>query len=254
MKTKTYPINLTSHEVSSIRTNKAKTQLRREIKGDVLNAIHVSVGDDNEIGSSAPETSDLGVIWDGRNVRFYSSDYPEEGCVENPSPYCVGDTLWVREAFLPDPSADSDHWEDDDSKHTYYSWDGCGAKLSELPKALRTKDNVFYEQGTKSPEMWNWRTPSSMPRWASRILLEITAVRIERLHEITRKDAIAEGIYCLPATGRYTHVEGGQYFGFAFGSYQESLEFSWEFIAPGIWHKNPWVWVVEFKVLEGGAA
>ncbi|MCY1558428.1 hypothetical protein D9M68_953610 [compost metagenome] len=77
-----------------------------------------------------------------------------------------------------------------------------------------------------------------MPRIASRILLEITAVRVERLQDITNEQAMAEGIG-EPLDERYA----------------ASVDFRelWESInGAESWNANPWVWVVEFKrVVQG---
>lgn len=71
-----------------------------------------------------------------------------------------------------------------------------------------------------------------MPRWASRITLEVTAVRVERLQDISPEDCIAEGI--PGGRGRIDIT----------GDYKDL----WESInGPGSWAANPWVWVVEFK-------
>lgn len=69
-----------------------------------------------------------------------------------------------------------------------------------------------------------------MPRWASRITLENTSVRIEKLNQISEVDAKAEG--ALNVNGEY--AEG-------FASLWESIN------GPGSWAANPWVWVIEFK-------
>ncbi|EHW9667540.1 hypothetical protein K3N19_004498 [Salmonella enterica subsp. enterica serovar Agbeni] len=103
------------------------------------------------------------------------------------------------------------------------------------------------------PEKW---TPSiHMPRWASRITLEITDVRVERLHNISERDALREGLFQLPASGRYCLQPGMQYFGMASRSAKEVYSWLWASIyGEESWAANPWVWVIEFKRVEGGAA
>jgi len=82
-----------------------------------------------------------------------------------------------------------------------------------------------------------------MPRWASRITLEVTGVRVERLQDISEADAMAEG---APWAACGSPQEGSQKAGYAR---------LWESInGPGSWDANPWVWVVEFKRVEGGAS
>ncbi|EDN6949719.1 hypothetical protein GUQ16_004263 [Salmonella enterica] len=103
------------------------------------------------------------------------------------------------------------------------------------------------------PEKW---TPSiHMPRWASRITLEITDVRVERLHNISERDSLREGLFQLPASGRYCLQPGMQYFGMASSSAKEVYSWLWASIyGEESWAANPWVWVIEFKRVEGGAA
>ena len=87
-----------------------------------------------------------------------------------------------------------------------------------------------------------------MPRWASRITLEITGVRVERLHDISEKDAISEGVTytgplpmavlsgCLPAPDDLAIKE---------------FKILWESInGAESWYANPWVWVIEFKRVQ----
>jgi len=80
-----------------------------------------------------------------------------------------------------------------------------------------------------------------MPRWASRILLEGSDVRVERLQDITEEQALAEGIK-KHSDGGY-HVEDGKHFS---DSPVESFACLWSSVG-GNWDANPWVWVVEFK-------
>jgi hypothetical protein len=90
-----------------------------------------------------------------------------------------------------------------------------------------------------------------MPRWASRILLEVTEVRIERLQEISEDDAIAEGVERAGERfkGYLPLVHDGKVHDLALA--KSSYSQLWEFInGPGSWQANPWVWVVEFKRLD----
>lgn len=167
----------------------------------------------------------------------------------------VGDRLWVREAFVPDPSADSDHWNDEDSQHTFYSWDGCGSKISELPKALKTNEHVCYKASVNHPELSLWHPNYRMPRWASRILLEITNIRVERLNQISKEDAIAEGCSSYGPFGEYMgapHPTINDHYQ-AYSNPVNAFKSIWEHENGNTeWDKNPWVWVIEFKAIEGG--
>lgn len=104
------------------------------------------------------------------------------------------------------------------------------------------------------PEEGRWRPSIHMPRWASRITLEITGVGVQRLHSISPNDASREGLIKLPATGRYCLNQGDQYFGGASHDAREVFSWLWESIyGAESWQANPWVWVIEFKRIEGGA-
>ncbi|WP_434102227.1 hypothetical protein [Klebsiella quasipneumoniae] len=102
---------------------------------------------------------------------------------------------------------------------------------------------------------YKWVPSIHMPRWASRILLEITNVGVQRLQDISSGDAVREGIYQLPASGRYCISPGDQYFGWVSHSAKEVYSWLWSSIyGEENWKANPWVWVIEFKRVEGGAA
>jgi hypothetical protein len=90
-----------------------------------------------------------------------------------------------------------------------------------------------------------WTPGIHMPRWASRISLEVTGVRVERLQGISESDAIAEGLVKTPAGFWSTYGRSG-----VDGTYSpvSSYHYLWESInGDGSWDANPWVWVVEFK-------
>ncbi|HBQ7496697.1 TPA: hypothetical protein L8Q88_001901 [Klebsiella pneumoniae] len=135
----------------------------------------------------------------------------------HPCPFgAVGDRIWVREAFAS----------------------GLSTKSTLSYRATHKREDL--EDGFYDTIKW---TPSiHMPRWASRILLEITGVRVERLQSITLGDICKEvgcGLYDFrPAT-----------YGF------QVWEELWKSIyGAESWNANPWVWVIEFKRVEGGAA
>ncbi|MEN6732019.1 hypothetical protein [Klebsiella pneumoniae] len=136
-----------------------------------------------------------------------------------------GDCIWVRETWnkyggLLTYRADHD-WIDDMRKETV-----CTAK---------------------------WVPSIHMPRWASRILLEITDVRVERLNAISEDDARAEGIIdggCLncgePEPCGCANPEPDA---------TDAFAYLWQSIyGQDNWNANPWVWVISFKRVEGGAA
>jgi hypothetical protein len=85
-----------------------------------------------------------------------------------------------------------------------------------------------------------WSSPIHMPRWASRITLEVIGVRVERLQSISEADAMAEGVnvhpdhHDKPRTSIYSPVQ-------AYRDLWESIN------GAGSWGANPWVWVVEFR-------
>ncbi|EBV2373898.1 hypothetical protein MST75_001566 [Salmonella enterica] len=153
----------------------------------------------------------------------------------------VGDRIWVRETFRV-------HSRATDVATLVYR---ASVRNSWTEQTHRVPVAVCNKPAT--PEKW---TPSiHMPRWASRILLEITDVRVERLHSISERDALREGLFQLPASGRYCLQPGMQYFGMASHSAKEVYSWLWASVyGEESWAANPWVWVIEFKRVEGGAA
>lgn len=102
-----------------------------------------------------------------------------------------------------------------------------------LPGCQRSHVNLHPE------ESWHGWTPSiHMPRWACRTVLEISEVRVERLHEITEDDAVKEGVML---TGRCIDKPDGLSYVAAFRTLWESIN------GPGSWALNPWVWVISFQ-------
>ena len=146
-----------------------------------------------------------------------------------------GDRLWVRENFQP-LFADGieNHWETD--------WKtGKGYSIS-----YPATDGV-QEFFNLDDELSSSCKPSiHMPRWASRISLEITGVRVERLADLSKDDAMSEGIV-IQTDGGFGLADSTHY---NFCDPTDSFASLWESInGAGSWEANPWVWVVEFRML-----
>lgn len=143
----------------------------------------------------------------------------------------VGDRIWVRETFQG-PLFDYEQMEsylEDSSKFEKPEFCQYAADGKPAPEYYDADDNLRH----------GWRPSIHMPRWASRILLEITDVRVERLASVSDEDAGKEGYPADPSQ-----------FG---GPMDKWLWFRqlWDGIYPEQSFKhNPWVWVIEFKRIE----
>ncbi|EKK3979887.1 hypothetical protein PNF43_001437 [Cronobacter sakazakii] len=141
----------------------------------------------------------------------------------------VGDRIWVRE-----------------------TWAEAGASAPDL-KLYRANypEHVppYYENVPPAEEI-RWKPSIHMPRAASRITLEITGVRVERLQDISRVDAMAEG---APPSHPSIDAVSRDY---GFPDFSRSwFGQTWQHIyGAESWQANPWVWVVEFKRIGGGVA
>lgn len=138
-----------------------------------------------------------------------------------------GDRIWVRETWnkyggLLTYRADHD-WINDMRKETV-----CTAK---------------------------WVPSIHMPRWASRIMLEITDVRVERLQNISDEDVDSEGFAGDYPTSALPALFPGEPSDWSHLSMRDCYGALWKSIyGAENWQANPWVWVIEFKRVEGGAA
>ncbi|HFL4765532.1 TPA: hypothetical protein ACG33R_001158 [Escherichia coli] len=105
------------------------------------------------------------------------------------------------------------------------------------------------------PEEGRWRPSIHMPRWASRITLEITGVRVERLQSISDEDVDAEGFAGDYPTSALPALFPGEPSDWSHLSMRDCYGVLWKSIyGEESWQSNPWVWVIEFKRIEGGAA
>lgn len=168
-----------------------------------------------------------------------------KGFIDEVNPFGKkGDRLWVRETFCIGTIEEEDHYQGS-PKPLYVHQDG-DPKQYPIYKEYCLRDNISIDDVL-------WKPSIHMPRSASRILLEITKIRIERLNQISSQDAVQEGLLKLPASGRYVVNRSDQYFGAASNNPCEVFKWLWESIyGSSSWELNPWVWVIEFNVIQGG--
>lgn len=179
-----------------------------------------------------PETNQHGLLiwWRGGN----GGQLKEHNFRELIPAHCPygrpGDRLWVRETHK---------FENDKGDCIFYKADGVRHYVQDNGEWLRPED------------MWYWRPSIHMPRWASRITLEVESVRVERLQDISEEDAKAEGIEFVQGdedttTGFLSH-DGTALLDTAKRAYY----YLWESIN-GIksWERNEWVWAITFRRIE----
>lgn len=198
MSTKTEKPILFSGEMVRAILDGRKTQTRRVVKPQPWDeALHTAGGCGWAWAKSGPGATQFD--WNTTPVALAAQ-------ITKYCPYGLpGTRLWVRETWQCDPV---------NHRTLCYRATGHGSDCK-IPTHL-------------------WRPSIHMPRWASRITLEITAVHVERLREITNEDARAEG--CEVTASDHT-VD-------TFADLWESIH------GPESWAANPWVWVIEFRRIE----
>jgi hypothetical protein len=147
--------------------------------------------------------------------------------------------LWVRETWAPVERKE----------------DGVDGVLYRADNALIPIENTReaadrWVVAAKNDHSGRWRPSIFLPRWASRITLEVTHTRLEQLQDISEADAQAEGVKQIAGAGGAVYPGTGAYR--RPGSYRHAFQTLWDEIngkwAP--WERNPWVWVVSFRRLE----
>lgn len=168
----------------------------------------------------------------GASGQPYTGDVTNFGTCKFGQP---GDRLWVREAWgITNMTRLNDGARHD---QVTYRAGKLVHRSEDIPTPIDFSNWPTSWADDFIPDNKKWRPSIHMPRWASRITLEITGVRVERLQDISERDAWAEG-----CEGFDDDVSGGK------SGYSEFAEL-WESInGPGSWDANPWVWVVEFKL------
>lgn len=192
-----------------------KTQTRRAVSDRHLHLIDIA----SQVGECYPLESGI----DHANSQSYYREHCPFGQ--------VGDRLWVRETFA---AFDAD-WKHPGKPHDL--------KDGPWPNVVYPASVAKIPDGTCRPSI-------HMPRWASRITLEITAVRVERLNDISEEDAKAEGVKpageMLPDYPDTFLTPKGD-----FATAKVAFQRLWQSIyGEESWGANPWVWVIEFRRVE----
>ena len=156
-------------------------------------------------------------------------DYPDGKEDQRRCPYGKpGDRLWVRETFgdcTPGACALGGT-----------KWDSPWYRANADEYGLLGHDG----EGPVYVEDIHWRPSIHMPRWASRITLEVTDVRVERLQEINEQDTIAEGWPHAATNGVDAPLRDAYPIGW-FANLWGDIN------GPDSWPANPWVWVIAFR-------
>lgn len=204
----TRPIPCSTQEVLSILSGR-QTQLRRIIK---------------PIMAWEKNSNREARFWNGAWWEFFSNadaPYAKLPCRFG----TLGDLLWVKEKFI-------------------FTKRGYPVYRADF------KDNLgyYWPSIAVKPEDTPWQRAIHMPRAASRIMLEITTIRAERLQGISRGDALDAGIYTYSSIGDDASTGLWGWGESSYSTPQLAYKELWESInGKGSWDANPWVWVIGFE-------
>ncbi|MDE9483556.1 hypothetical protein [Xenorhabdus bovienii] len=220
------PIIFNADMVRAILDGK-KTQTRRIFKQ--------AVGSSLSVDYEYPWATLSWLYGDGPGHEVY------ERTLKMQCPYGkIGDQLWVREAFS------------DLARMRERFASAIGRSVETITTSF--EGDIAYRASLGSrADYLKWTPSIHMPRWASRITLEVTDIRVERLQDIKEEDALAEGI----KTGRFGNKSNWRDGFYAPGDNQpcfstkEAFKYLWQSIySEENWNNNPWVWVIEFRRIK----
>jgi hypothetical protein len=204
-----------------------KTQTRRVVK---LPRWIVDRG--GSLDHARPNGSTLAVPIEDDTVAHVNSPYRFEG---DPVVGGRGARLWVRESWAIGLAALP-------TGEGFVPFTGSlGEHRTGLAPSTAPRAKLVYRASWDGPDVPPMRPSIHMPRWASRITLEITKLRVERLQDITNTDAVAEGCQGgLDVAGYSERNPAEPYEGYAalWDSLNARRGYGWDV--------NPWVWVIEF--------
>lgn len=199
---------------------------------------------DIEPGDVFIENGIVKVARESRGRNMAAAGILTEQIVQPPSQ--VGDVLYVREtwkyvgsSYTPGPAHNGK-----DPKRTQatvqYQAD------EEYQTIKNPTDTLEWPVYKKSYSREGWLPNIHMPKWAARIFLEVTDVRCERVQDISREDAVAEGIvHEVCHHGHKSVCTAG-----CWPEPEYKFRDLWKTLYPGSWERNDWVWVRTFKQIE----
>lgn len=150
-------------------------------------------------------------------VWWHGAEIDRVGCLQECPFGKPGDQIWVRETWQGWRRTSHEYEEYETMSHE----ERGGRTINQYAEyyGINSLSIRYQADGVACPD--SWIPAIHMPRWASRIALEITDVRVEQLERISEQDAIAEGF--------------------------DSREDFSMFFAPEVWNANPWCWVIGFR-------
>lgn len=211
------PINLREHEVRNALANEV-IQVRRVVKG-------------------APAD------WSPMQPQVFSPTVIDRRGEEQPGPDAYGagnedGDCWI---ICPFGSPGDRLYGREKWAHDARSLEECRAAHEDIMGGMSY--GPYYHATEVAPDTLKWRPSIHMPRWASRITLELTEVRVQRLQEISEADARAEG-----APGYEEGADAPPPDGDHEWSYRASFSRLWESVnGPGSWAANQWLWAMTLR-------
>lgn len=231
MSAREHPILMSGAMVRAILDGR-KTQTRR-----IVTTRHpvTCIGSSDE----RDDPSSWGYFFDGPDHNGYMvlgrghDEREDHGRISIPCPYgAPGDRLWVRETWC---LAHPDY-------HTEEEGERLGRPMRDGRWCHYAATDDVDENDGRSP----WRPSIHMPRWASRLTLEVAAIRVQRLQEITDEDTRAEGVTFGEMQPAIINGEPGRAMIF---KARDAFAYLWNAINGdrALWSSNPWVWAVTFR-------
>jgi hypothetical protein len=188
-----------------------------------------------------------GVTVEGFQTALYNAEEywinTEEGESKQVKPkYEKGDILWVRETFQMYPAS------------VILNGKAGNSPYKKIPKEKPVGYYIEYRATSDKVFCGKWRSSLFMPKYAARLFLKVTSVRLERLQDISEKDAKAEGVYPCFWFQPFGKPEGESItFDHNQPTHKAAFFNLWDILNAKCgysWESNPWVWVYEFMRIE----
>lgn len=240
------PIIFTAESVRAILSGK-KTQTRRLISGERWERHLGYIGPSGE--GADPENWGFWVddAWGRWAVLAQGLDeHFQNGRVSLPSRYRVGDALWIRETWRTEQLGPGEYEEDSEIQEGVAGVrfrSDCSFRVIENSKVASDAWIAIHRRDEK------WRSPLFMPRWASRLELEVTDVRPQRLQDISEEDAKSEGVNADDAAIVF---QDNRIAGEMCRTHRGAYACEWDRInrKRALFADNPWVWAISFRKVK----